>query len=79
MVTQHYRILFESDHMGILTALLVLKRLHCTTRHKQRQRLNLTAVLSAAQCAHDLITKAEGVEKQTGIFFSLYYPHVMVC
>lgn len=69
---------FESDHMGVLTALLLLKRLHCTTRHNQRQRLNLTAVISAAPCAPDLITKAEGVEKQTGVFFSLYYP-VMVC
>lgn len=64
--------------MGVLTALLVLKRLHCASLHKQRQRLNLTADISAAQCAHDLITKAEGVEKQTGVFFSFYYP-VMVC
>lgn len=73
-----YCILFESEHMGVLTALLVLKQLRCATPHKQRQRLNLTAVISAAQCAHDLITKAEGVGKQTGVFFSLYYP-VMVC
>lgn len=64
--------------MGVLTALLVLKRLHCAAPHKQRQRLNLTAVISAAQCALHLITEAEGVGKQTGVFFSLYYP-VMVC
>lgn len=55
--------------MGVLTALLVLKQLHCASLHKQRQRLNLTAVISAAQCAHSLIKKAEGAEKQPGIFF----------
>lgn len=64
--------------MGVLTALLVLKQLRRSTLHGQRQRLNLTALISAAPCAHDLITKAEGVEEQTGVFFSLYYP-VMVC
>ncbi len=75
---RHFCIVFQSDHMGVLTALLVPKRLRCAGLHEQRQRLNLTAVISAAQCAHNLIKKAEGVEKQTGIFFSLYYP-VMVC
>lgn len=68
---------FDADHMGILPALLVLKWLRCSALHKQRQWLNLTAVISATQCALNLITKAEGVGKQTGVFFSLYYP-VMV-
>lgn len=71
-LTQQF--LFESHHMGVLPALLALKRLQWAALHKQRQWLNLTAVLSATRCAHNLITQAEGVGKQTGIFFSLYYP-----
>lgn len=68
---------WSHTRLFVLAALLVLKWLRASL-HKQRQWFNLTAVISAAQCAHDLITKAEGVEKQTGIFFSLYYP-VMGC
>lgn len=68
VMTRRRCMLFVPDHMAPLTALLVLKQLHCAALHKQRQRLNLTAVISAAQCAHNLITKAEGDEKQTGVF-----------
>lgn len=59
---------------GRLPALLVLKQLHWAALHMQRRWLNLTAVILASRCAHTLISQAEGVGKQTGVFFSLYYP-----